>query len=50
MELTKKEMKKVIGWLDHYHNLIYGAHDSPKDLHELPTITHKFKTYLKNGG
>lgn len=49
MELTKEEMKKVIGWLENYYSLIYGSHDSPKDLHELPTITHKFKTYL-NGG
>ena len=49
MELTKEEMKKVIGWLENYYSLIYGSHDSPKDLHELPTVTHKFKTYLEGG-
>ena len=49
MELTKKEMKKVIGWLDHYYDRTYGSHDSPMNLDDLPTINDKFKTYL-NGG
>ena len=40
MELTKEELKKVIGWLDHYY---------PMNLDDLPAINNKFKTYLKGG-
>ena len=49
MELTKEEMKKVIGWLDHYYDRTYGSHDSPMNLDDLPNVVEKFKTYL-NGG
>ena len=49
MELTKEEMKKVIGWLDHYYDRTYGSHDSPMNLDDLPAINNKFKTYLKGG-
>ena len=49
MELTKEEMKKVIGWLDHYYDRTYGSHDSPMNLDDLPTINDKFKTYLEGG-
>ena len=50
MELTKEEMKKVIKWLEDYHVLSdYKPEDFPDDIDDLPTITHKFKTYL-NGG
>ena len=49
MELTKEEMKKVIGWLDHYYDRTYGSHDSPMNLDDLPTINNKFKTYFKGG-
>ena len=49
MELTKEEMKKVIGWLENYYSLIYGSHDSPMNLDDLPAINNKFKTYLKGG-
>ena len=44
MELTKEEMKKVIGWLDHYYDRTYGSHDSPMNLDDLPAINNKFKT------
>ena len=43
------EMKKVIGWLDHYYDRTYGSHDSPMNLDDLPAINNKFKTYLKGG-
>ena len=49
MELTKEELKKVIGWLDHYYDRTYGSHDSPMNLDDLPAINNKFKTYLKGG-
>ena len=50
MELTKEEMKKVIKWLEDYYVLSdYKPEDFPDDIDYLPTITHKFKTYL-NGG
>ena len=49
MELTKEELKKVIGWLDHYYDRTYGSHDSPMNLDDLPTINNKFKTYLEGG-
>jgi len=49
MELTKEEMKKVIAWLDHYYDRIYGSHDSPMDLDTLPAIASKFKNYLNSG-
>ena len=50
MELTKEEMKKVIKWLEDYYVLSeYKPEDFPDDIDDLPTITHKFKTYLKGG-
>ena len=49
MELTKEEMKKGIGWLDHYYDRTNGSYDSPMNLDDLPAINNKFKTYL-NGG
>ncbi len=50
MELTKEEMKKVIKWLEDYYVLSdYKPEDFPDDIDGLPTIVHKFKTYLKGG-
>ena len=50
MELTKEEMKKVIKWLEDYHVLSdYKPEDFPDDIDCLPTIVHKFKTYLEGG-
>ena len=50
MELTKEEMKKVIKWLEDYYVLSdYKPEDFPDDIAGLPTITHKFKTYLEGG-
>ena len=50
MELTKEEMKKVIKWLEDYYVLSdYKPEDFPDDIDDLPTITHKFKTYLEGG-
>ena len=48
MELTKEEMKKVIKWLEDYYVLSdYKPEDFPDDIDGLPTIVHKFKTYLE---
>ncbi len=50
MELTKEEIKKVIKWLEDYYVLSdYKPEDFPDDIDGLPTITHKFKTYLEGG-
>ena len=50
MELTKEEMKKVIKWLEDYYDVCaYKHQDFPDDIDDLPTITHKFKTYLEGG-
>ena len=49
MELTKEELELVIGWLEDYYVSSYKPEDFPDDIDDLPTITHKFKTYL-NGG
>ncbi len=50
MELTKEEMKKVIKWLEDYYDVCsYKHQDFPDDIDDLPTVTHKFKTYLKGG-
>ena len=50
MELTKEEMRKVIVWLEDYHYVCsYKHQDFPEDIGDLPTVTHKFKTYLKGG-
>ena len=49
MELTKEEMKKVIAWLEDYYVSSYKPEDFPDDIDDLPTITHKFKTYLEGG-
>ena len=49
MELTKEEMKKVIGWLGQYYDRTYGSNDSPMNLDDLPAINNKFKNYLNSG-
>ena len=49
MELTKEEMKKVIKCLEDYYASSYKPEDFPDDIDDLPTITHKFKTYLEGG-
>ena len=49
MELTKEEMKKVIAWLEDYYVSSYKPENFPDDIDDLPTITHKFKTYLEGG-
>ena len=47
MELTKEEMKLVIGWLkDHYYG---GELPAQTDTKKLPSVLNKFKTYLKGG-
>ena len=47
MELTKEEMKLVIGWLkDHYYGRELPAQTDTK---KLPSVLNKFKTYLKKG-
>ena len=47
MELTKEEMKKVIGWLGHYYDRTYGSNDSPMNLDDLPAINNKFKLFIQ---
>ena len=47
MELTKEEMKLVIGWLkDHYYGRELPAQTDTK---KLPSVLNKFKAYLKKG-
>ena len=47
MELTKEEMKLVIGWLKDYY---YGRElPAQTDTKKLPSVLNKFKTYLKGG-
>ena len=47
MELTKEEMKLVIGWLkDHYYGRELPAQTDTK---KLPSVFNRFKTYLKGG-
>ena len=52
MELTKEEMKLVIGCLSDYKFLDQTDRNpfkSSRDLKKLPTVITKFKTYLKGG-
>ena len=55
MELTKEEMKLVIGWLeDHYYYPNYDVDNRHKDhvytdTEKLPSVLTKFQTYLKGG-
>ena len=55
MELTKEEMKLVIGWLeDHYYYPNYDVDNRHKDhvytdTEKLPGVVTKFQTYLKGG-
>ena len=52
MELTKEQMKLVIGCLSDY-KFLYQTYSNPfsssRDLKELPTVITMFKTYLKGG-
>ena len=34
---------------DYYDVCSYKHQDFPDDIDDLPTVTHKFKTYLKGG-
>jgi len=52
MELTKEEMKLVIGCLSDYKFLDQTDRNpfrSSRDLKKLPTVITKFKTYLEGG-
>ena len=52
MELTKEQMKLVIGCLSDYKFLDQTDSNpfrSSRDLKELPTVITMFKTYLKGG-
>ena len=49
MELTKEEMKKVIVWLEDYHQSNLWAELELNYKKGLPNVINKFKTYYKGG-
>ena len=49
MELTKEELKKVIVWLEDYHQSDLWAELELNYTKGLPDVINKFKTYYKGG-
>ena len=52
VSLTKEDDEERmfgIAWLEDYYVSSYKPEDFPDDIDDLPTITHKFKTYLEGG-
>ena len=49
MELTKEELKKVIIWLEDYHQSDLWAELELNYTKGLPDVINKFKTYYKGG-